>query len=153
MLKSDQGEGELNIAMRPEMIVDMAANYGTAAGRTLCLAYAPAGPGQETAPAWLEHLWVRLQVLLDGLADLLRNFGDAAARRGHTLDMEQLLARAQAVSPIQSLTDRRTLNPDQARELADLVRRIEGLGAALSSRSGVPHRQRPAPELRLRPPL
>jgi hypothetical protein len=96
---------------------------------------------------------VRLQVLLDGLSDLLRNFGDAAVRRGHTLDIEQLLARAQAESPIQSLSDARTLRPEQARELADLVRQIERLGVALSRRSGLPHRQRPAPELRLRPPL
>lgn len=153
MLKSDQGEGELNIAMKSGTIVEMAATYGTAAGRALCKAYAPEGSGQEPAQAWREHLWVRLQVLLDGLAGLLRNFGDAAASRGHTLDIEQLLAQAQAVSPIQSLSDARTLRPEQARELADLVRQIERLGAALSSRSGLPHPQRPAPELRLRPPL
>lgn len=154
MLKSNQGEGELNIAMTSKMILDMAATYGTAAGLALCKAYAPIDAGQEEpTPAWREHLWVRLQVLLDGLSGLLRDFGDAAARRGHTLDMEELLAQAQLESPIQSLTDRRTLSEEQARELADLVHRIERLGAALSSRSGVPHRQTPAPELRLRPPL
>jgi hypothetical protein len=72
---------------------------------------------------------------------------------GCSLAIEQPLARAQAESPIQSLSDARRLRPEQARERADLVRQIERLGAALSRRSGVPHRQRPAPELRLRPPL
>jgi hypothetical protein len=71
---------------------------------------------------------------------------------GHSLDIEPLLALAQAESPVRSLSDDRRLCPQQARELADLVRQIERLGAALSRRSGVPHRRRPAPELRLRPP-
>lgn len=152
-LNSDEGEGQLNISMPKEKILEMAKLYGTEAGIQLCKKYVPNTAGSEPSDAWREHLWVRLQILLEGLSDLLDNVSAASTSQGHTIDTNNLLQTATEHPPIKNDNDTRRIWDSQRDELRDLVTRIAELESALSSRSNLPHGPQPLPELRLRPPL
>jgi hypothetical protein len=156
-----RGEGELNIGMPATMLLHMASDYGTRAGCLLRQTYAPP-PGQSgPTRAWREHLRVRLEVLLAGLGDLLRNIDQAAAGVGHTQSLEALLrdleTPAAAPTPTDATRDSKksspALTPEQTVELRALIGRLTDLEAALAARAPLPRRPRPQPELRLRPPL
>lgn len=140
-----RGEGELNIGMPAAMLLHMASDYGTRAGRMLRETYAPMPGTAAPTPAWREHLRVRLEVLLDGLHDLLRTIDPAAAGRGHTPSLDALLADLEQHEP--------ALTPTQSAELRALVGRLIRLETSLGARAPSPRRPRPQPELRLRPPL
>lgn len=148
-----RGEGELNIAMPASMIMRMASTYGTAAGLALCKAYAPESPYANPTKAWREHLWQRLDVLQAGLHDLFRRFDIAANSAGHTVELRRLIQEAKTSAPLESLSDKRTLNQEQAEAMLHLVDTLEALQAALRDVPPLPHSPRPKPELRLRPPL
>lgn len=131
----------------------MAHEYGAEAGKILCDRFVPDSEGDHPSEAWREHLWVRFQVLLAGLSDLLDNFNAASTSQGHTLDTNRLLKNTTKEQPIKSKTDDRRLSDSQLEELRNLVERIAALEDSLSSRHEVPHSPQPVPELRLRPPL
>lgn len=152
-LRAALGEGQLNIGMSEEKILNMAKIYGTASGKLLCDAYAPEDGSNEPTDAWREHLWVRLHVLLEGVGDLLDRFGVASATEGHTVDTNQILQKATIEPAIKNAIDNRVISDSQRDELRALVSRIVDLESALSSRGEVPHKPEPLPELRLRPPL
>jgi len=152
-LISSQGEGQLNIAMPQNQILEMASIYGTNAGKQLSKQYSPIHSHSAPTKAWREHLWVRLQILLQGLNDLLANLDAASTSQGHTLKTRQLLDRATQQSPIDQSTDQSKLTCVQRDELNDLIAQIVELENALSDRSDMPHMPEPLPELGLRPPL
>ena len=152
-LISREGEGQLNIAMPRAKILHMAKTYGTEAGKRLCDQYAPCNGSSQPRDAWQEHLWVRLQVLLDGVSKLLKNVSDTSTSKAHTLDTRQLLQLATQRPPVADNDDKRKLSDIQRNELHDLMLRITELEETLSSIKDLPHKPQPSPELRLRPTL
>ncbi|MFK7997387.1 MAG: hypothetical protein AB8B87_24890, partial [Granulosicoccus sp.] len=150
-LEPKNGEGQMNIGMTEETIMSMAKTYGTASGKLLCDEYATRD--SKPGDAWREHVWVRSQVILQALNRLLRNFSIATTSEGYTLGTRQLLQEAADKPPINHQLDKRQLSESQQAELNELVERVAELESALSSRSDIPHKPEPLPELRLRPPL
>lgn len=148
-----QGEGELNIGMAADRIIDMAGNYGTRAGLMLCDAFAPKEGASGPTEIWREHLAVRLQVLLDGLQGLLKNIGTAASAEGHTESVARLLGDWEKKAVISSESDTRPLSHSQSNEVGRLVQDIAQLEAALAGRQKLPQAQKPISDFSLRPRL
>lgn len=155
------GEGELFITMPADVIRRMAWTYGTDAGRKLVAAFGADPQTGAVATAWRDHLYVRLQVLLVGLRELLKGVEGAAASRAHTLPLKELLQRA-STEPV-ALAGRenradpagRALRPVQVSKLEDALAALAALEAELgrTAAADLPYRPSPQPELRLRPPL
>lgn len=155
------GEGELFITMPAAVIRRMAWTYGTEAGRKLVAAFGADPQTGAVATAWRDHLYVRLQVLLVGLRELLKGVEQAAASRAHTLPLEELLQRV-STEPV-ALAGRekrsdpagRALQPAQVSVLEDALAALTALEAELgrTAAADLPYRPSPQPELRLRPPL
>jgi len=148
-----KGEGQMNIAMPEKMILEMAKEYGIKAGKKLCEAYAPDEDNSKPKDLWREHLWVRSQVLIEGLSKLLSEFSASSTSQGHTQDTSQILQEAAQEPPIKSSNDKRVIWDNQRDEIHKLIARISELENALSARSNVPHKPQPLPELRFRPRL
>ncbi len=89
-----EGEGQLNIAMPGAVILRMAHEYGSAAARELVRAYVPSAPAAVSA-AWYEHVYVRTQLQVAGLRQLLKGFSAACANRAHSLPVAEMLHAAQ----------------------------------------------------------
>ncbi len=89
-----EGEGQLNIAMPGAVIMRMAHEYGSAAAQKLVQAYVPSAPGAVSA-AWYEHVYVRTQLQVAGLRQLLKGFSAACANRAHSLPVPEMLQAAQ----------------------------------------------------------
>ncbi len=88
------GEGQLNIAMPGAVILRMAREYGCAAADELVRAYVPAAPASVSA-AWYEHVYVRTQLQVAGLRQLLKGFSAARVHRAHSLPVADVMQAAQ----------------------------------------------------------
>ena len=89
-----EGEGQLNIAMPGKVILRMAREYGCAAADELVRAYVPATPASVSA-AWYEHVYVRTQLQVAGLRQLLKGFSAARVHRAHSLPVADVMQAAQ----------------------------------------------------------
>jgi hypothetical protein len=157
-IKLRRGEGQLNISMPGKRILRMAHTYGTDAGRALVARYAPR-QGQA-APAWREHLYVRLMVELRALRRHLRNFSANAGARGETVSLRELLDRAARERPLAESKDRpdpsgRKLKPEERDAVLRSVAAVEALEAALAANDPLlgPYDGSPRPQIALRTPL
>jgi hypothetical protein len=153
------GEGQLFITMGPQVIRRMAWSYGTEAGRKLVAAFGADPRTGEASPAWRDHLYVRLQVLLTGLQELLHGAGAAVRTRAHSLPVRELLDRARQARPLQDRPHRfdpcnAPLRAPQRQALDDALAALSALETELGRTvPDMPYRPSPQPELRLRPPL
>ena len=158
-IRLQSGEGQLFISMGPRVIRRMAWSYGTEAGRKLVAAFGADPHTGAAAPAWRDHLYVRLQVLLVGLQELLQGADAAARARSHTVPAADLLAQARHGPPLQDRPHRpdpanRPLDPEDTDRLAECMATLSALESALDRTvTDLPYRPQPKPELRLRPPV
>jgi predicted acylesterase/phospholipase RssA len=147
-LRLREDEGDLNIRMPRAQILKMAAEYGTAAGRAFVERYVK--PGQA-APSWSEHRWLRLNVLLQGMREMLSGLSAAGAWSAHTVPIDRAIDDSVSKPPLQ---DTPCLTPAQAEALREALRALETAEQALA-RTDLPQPCVPAPmpEWRPRAPL
>jgi Patatin-like phospholipase len=157
-LALQNGEGQLNLAMRSQTILRMAHEYGTDAGKALVKAFAPDKDGAK--PAWREHVYIRSMIELRALRRHLKGYTESVQSRGGTLPLHELLAEATGEPPLRVSDDRpdptaAILTTAQFDALAQAVQAVHALEAELSACEGHFGSYRPVvePELRLRPPL
>lgn len=151
-------EGQLNLVMPGERILDMAGTYGTRGGRMLVRRF---GRGDCTPRrAWREHVYVRALTQLRSLRTHLRGFAAAAASRGHSVPIADLLERAKHCRPLRERRGRPdrsgdVLTPAQADALRQAIQAVALLEQELErlEREFGPYDPVPAPELVLRAPL
>lgn len=146
-------EGELNLGMSRNVILRMAREQGTAAGKELAQAFAPLPGSSVPGRAWTEHLWARLCTLVYGLGDLLDGSAEALHAAPHSVRFEELLVKWQSEPPIRSNTPGHTLTPDQADRLRTLMEQLVSLERGLKALPPLPQRPRPRSDFGLRPPL
>jgi hypothetical protein len=148
-LRSD--EGDLNIVMPREKILGMAHEYGTEAGRRLARQFV--GVAGATADAWGQHRWVRLQLLVEGLRELLQGLGSSAAGAPLSVPMAQALRDALARHPLDDGDP--PLTPQQVQAIRTGLEALEAAEQALGRLDAVARRDLPAPmpTLRPRPPI
>lgn len=153
-----EGEGQLNIAMPRERILQMAHNYGTAAGKILVKRFLPDRHGAKAA--WREHLYVRAMIEIRSLRKHLRGYGQAVRSRSSTVPLREILADAMNKRPLAECPGKSDpcgsiLTKDECGALDRAVQAIEVMEIALAnceSHFG-PYQSLPEPEMRLRPPL
>lgn len=143
------GEGGLNIAMSRQTLLEMAHAYGTAAGKLFVERYgtqADAQPGRQ----WREQRWVRLQVLIEGLREFLRDIPGGLGEQAHTVPLDRLLREARDLTG-HARNHEGPTSVAQARSYQRLLRILAVLDRRLD---GAPtYRSDPPVELRLRPSL
>ncbi len=141
------GEGQLNIAMPGAVILRMAHEYGSASALELVRAYVPQAPAAVSA-AWYEHLYVRTQVQVAALRQLLKGSSAAHANAAHSLPVAEMLHAAQTglgsdgrVAPyrpsnlclaLREPADRLGEDPSAARPSAQHVQALERALAAMA---------------------
>ena len=145
-LRSD--EGDLNIVMPREKILGMAHEYGTEAGRRLARQFVGA-PGQP-AEAWSQHRWVRLQLLVEGLRELLEGLGASAAGAPLSKPMAQAASDAQVRNPLDE-SEGLPWTQAQAQALEAGLEALEAAEQALVCAGAEAPPDRPTPMSTLRP--
>lgn len=157
-LALQDGEGQLNLAMRSQTILRMAHEYGTEAGKALVKAFAPDKDGAK--PAWREHVYIRSLIELRALRTHLKGYTESVQSRGGALSLHELLARATVTPPLRESKDRpdhtaAKLTTAERDALVRATQAVQALEAELSASEGYcgPYRPVVEPELRLRPPL
>lgn len=150
------GEGQLNIAMPGERILDMAHKYGTLGGQKLkCRFISP--DGKPTA-AWQEHLYVRAMNQLHALREHLRGYTDAVTTAGHSKPINDVLAQATRQRALGHRLDRfpdaagGQLTSPQAAALQRAVEAVSALEQVLeqTQADSGPYQPVPVTKLRLR---
>jgi hypothetical protein len=155
MLRPD--EGGLHIGMPRTQILEMAARYGTAAGRKFVERFV-GDSGQATA-AWCEQRWVRFNLLINGLRERLNGLTTDAAWSAHTMPLRQAIDAATAPGgpirhkgPPAAGASGLALGETQRQELRALLDEIERMERSFAGTTSVLDVS-PEPELRLRAPL
>ena len=148
-LRSD--EGDLNIVMPREKILGMAHEYGTEAGRRLARQFV--GTDGAPAGAWGQHRWVRLQLLVEGLRELLQGLRSSAAGAPLSRPMAQALREALVRNPLEEGGP--PLTPQQVQVLQAGLQALESAEQALACLdvAAQPDRPTPMPTLRPRAPI
>jgi predicted acylesterase/phospholipase RssA len=153
------GEGQLHIAMPGELIMKMASEYGTVAGRLFVDRFAPDGVTKAPSQAWREHLYVRTNMLIASVRKFVTGIGVGEAGGAYSLPVETLIANAINKEPLTSplpFEDRSSakLTPEQAQATANLIHALHQLEIEFSNNDGPqPYVSLPSGELRVRPPL
>lgn len=146
------GIGGLNIAMTPRQIQAL-SDLGEEAGRRLLARFAPPGRPDGTSAGWAEHRWTRLQLLRDGLAELLAGANAAAAANRYAGALRAEIDDATRHPPMDDAPDE-LLSASQAAALQGALDALLQAEAALTGPAEpLPRPLRPRPVLRLRPPL
>ena len=148
MLRPD--EGGLHIGMPRAQILDLAHRYGTASGQ----AFVERFVDQDGQPsrAWLEQRWVRFNMLVNGLRELLAGVSTAAVWSNRSEPLAHAVKQAMRQGPVANHDQRHAIKRPQADALLKVLHAIEQLESDLSAAPEAFSSQ-PAPELRLRPPL
>jgi hypothetical protein len=144
--------GGLNILMDAQQI-ECLARLGGEVARQLLQRYAvPAGSGAH-APGWLEHRWVRFNVLNECLHESLVGLARAAQHARYAEPMREQIRGAVDTPPLQG-TGEPVLQPAQAAALERTLDALLQIEQALTPRPlAQPYRPMPRPELRIRPPM
>jgi predicted acylesterase/phospholipase RssA len=164
------GEGQLNIAMSRETILQMAYKYGTKGGKLLVENFTP--KDEKATKAWKEHLYIRTNILVNSLRSFVDGTVSSALNQSHSVPIRELSkewvtadpdGRILAINPLIQgpLLPGVQLNvPDpsgvgltknQRSQLLAAVEAIEGLEKALSSGTeSLPYLPDPKPTLRVR---
>jgi predicted acylesterase/phospholipase RssA len=155
MLRPD--EGGLHIGMPRTQILEMAARYGTTAGRKFVERFV-GDTGQATA-AWREQRWVRFNLLINGLRERLDGLAADAAWSAHTVPLRQAIDEASEAGgpirqkdPLAASASDFALGESQRQALNALLDDIERLEQRLRATPSALSSP-PEPELRLRAPL
>lgn len=155
MLRPD--EGGLHIGMPRRQILDMAARYGTAAGRQFVERFI--GAHGQIAPAWQEQRWIRFNLIVNGLRERLAGLTADAAWAAHAQPLREAIdAAGRHGGPIRHReaqdADRIAgeISTAQQRALHDVLDALEHLERQLQA-TPVVFRSPPDPELRPRAPL
>jgi predicted acylesterase/phospholipase RssA len=146
-----KGEGGMHIGMPRAQILDMAHRYGTTVGRAFVERYC--GDGRKEKPAWREQRWVRLQLLLSSVRERLNGFASCVAHASHCMPIRQAIHEACDTPPLRKARPERTLSPQQAQSLHQLLSEFEKLESVLRASPLQDYEPQPEPELRLRAPL
>jgi hypothetical protein len=103
-IKLAQGEGGLNLAMKPEKITEL-NNRGSYAGRRLVTLFDCAGPEDPVGCRWNDHRYARYRTTMSLLEGYLRAFkrGYAARAPGDkvTIDYKQRIIQGASRAPYQ----------------------------------------------------
>lgn len=146
--------GGLNILMNARQIEWLGLAGGEAA-RQLLQRFSSPGSGGETAmaPGWLEHRWVRFNILAECLQESLVGLSRSAQHARHAEPIGEQIRRAMQVPPLQG-DDGRTLRPAEAAALERTLEALLHIERALTPCAlEQPYRPVPRPELRIRPPM
>jgi predicted acylesterase/phospholipase RssA len=165
------GEGQLNIAMSRETILQMAHKYGTQGGKLLVESFTSKGEGPTKA--WKEHLYVRTNILVSSLRKFVDGTSSSARNQSHSVAVSELSkewvdagqdGRILAIKkPLQGpLLPGVPLNvPDpsgvaltesQRLQVLGAIEAIEGLEEILAGGvESLPYQPDPIPSLRIRP--
>lgn len=144
--------GGLNILMTAEQIECLALHGGEAARRLLARYSTPSGAGGN-APGWMEHRWVRFNVLADCLHETLIGLARAAEHARHAQPLREQIRRAVDEAPLAE-PGGRPLEPAQAAALERTLDALLQVERALTPRVfAQPYRPVPRPQLRIRPPM
>ncbi|MBQ0959931.1 hypothetical protein KAK06_13340 [Ideonella sp. 4Y11] len=166
-----RGEGQLNIAMRGDVIMRIAHRYGTRGADRLLKRFAPQADGRPSR-GWQEQTYVRAVVELRALRRHLARYTEAVRSRSTGQDLAALLDEATRSWPLTPRYPRSTSAPDPTQQatgdpagrmlttserdaLLQAVQAVSDLEARLTSLEDQfgPYRAEPMPELRLRPPI
>lgn len=148
-------EGELNIAMDRKTLLKMAHAYGSATGKLFVERFGVM-PDGTAGPQWKDQRWVRLQVLVKGMRDLVRGFSRSAdLPTAGAPSIEQALIAAKDGNPLTGEADRGgRLGQAQAADLQELIAAARALERAVENATQKqPWSGQPEAELSLRPPL
>ena len=152
MLRSD--EGNLNIGMPGKQLLDMAHRYGTQAGKAFVDRFGD--KDGQPSQAWSEQRWVRMNVLLNGLRELLTGMSAAVGWSLRTVPLDQAISAAARNGPVRNArTDPgrdHLIAGEQVPDLKQLLADIQRLEMALRATRPA-FESSPNPELRLRPPF
>jgi hypothetical protein len=148
-------EGGLNIGMPRKQILEMAHRYGTKAGRLFVDRFAELDG--RPARSWSEQRWIRFNLLINGLRERFNGLTTSAAWSTDAVPLRRAIERAIRLAtedpePVEDRGDCNKITTKAAKSLAELLRELERLEAALQA-TPVAFRSPPVPELRLRPPL
>jgi hypothetical protein len=147
------GEGGLNIAMSRRALLEMAAEYGTRAGQAFVSRYGQQPDGQP-GPQWSEQRWVRVQTLVKGLRELIRDIPGAQAESAYTRPLDELIARARGSAAGTLAEGTGPASPQEAGDYTQVLEQLAKLDACLAQEmAGPPYDSEPPLELRLRPTL
>ena len=148
------GEGQLNIAMPGERILDMAHKYGTLGGEMLTCRFLR--PDGKPSVAWQEHVYVRAMNQLHALREHLRGYTDAVKAAGHGKTIADVLTQAKTQRPLGHRRDRfpdaagRPLTNQQAAALQKAVDAVSSLEQVLEQTRPDSGPYQPVPVARLR---
>ncbi len=146
------GIGGLNILMTGAQIRALAEVGGEAARRLIERFSSPGGP-DGLARGWMEHRWVRFNILRDCLAESLAGFGASAAAGKFSKPLGEQIDAAQTAAPLMG-GDSSQLLASQAAALQGVLGALQEAERALSaSVAEQPYKAYPRPDLRIRPPL
>lgn len=155
------GEGQLNIAMKGKQILEMAAKYGTVAGRKLVEAYAPDDRG-NLKPAWQQHVYVRSMIEMRALRRHLCNYGLAVRSAGGSVPLRDLLKEATqrklllgTDGKLPSASAPPELKRGDEQALERVISAVEALERELAACEKILDAYQPKlePQFRLRPPV
>jgi predicted acylesterase/phospholipase RssA len=165
------GEGQLNIAMSRETILQMAYKYGTLGGKLLVKSFVP--KDGKITDAWKEHLYVRSNILVQALSDFVSGTASSAISQSHSVPIRELAKEWLAELPEDRILAIRpllqgpllpgtelnvpdpsgiSLNETQTMRLIDAIAAIERLEKELGGElETLPYRPDPVPALKVRP--
>lgn len=145
-----QGEGGLNIGMSRTTMLQMADTYGTAVGKRFVQQFGTQPDGQPGLQ-WREQRWVRLQILIESLRELVQDLRGAAAASAYSLPLEELI---QAARDVAERPSDRPVDAQQAADIARVLKAIFALESSLADEAGLRlYASDPSTELRVRPAL
>lgn len=144
-------EGGLHIAMSRRQILDMAATYGTPAGRQMVDRFA--SEADHCPSHWSQHRWVRLQVLVASLHDMVSDLRSRVAWEAHSPALREIVEAAVDGKPLLGSRPQRKVDEQHAAALLAVLDSLAQLQRQLAETQPQPFDGRPAPELRLRAPL
>jgi predicted acylesterase/phospholipase RssA len=144
----------LNLRLSADRILDLAGKYGLPGAQALVRRFI-GNSGTDPAEGWKEHRWIRLNTLLTALRERVAALTAAAERADYAIPMSRQIRAAKHHRPLAGNDPGgNALGDPQAKDLADLLSALEALESSFANavirQSYVP---KPAPNLRIRPPL
>ena len=140
-------EGGLHIGMNSKQILEMAHRYGTTTGLKLIERFADR-EGQPSR-AWKEQRWIRFNLLVNGLRDMLDGLSTSAAWSTRTVPLELAIhAATQNPGPVEGRKNCQKIDGPQAEALRRLLDDLERFAGELQETPKV-FNGSPEPELRL----
>jgi predicted acylesterase/phospholipase RssA len=151
----------LNLKLAPELICNLALGTGARSGRNAAQAYLQEIPSKkyDWVSAWMDHRWVRMNMLIHGLRDYLDGVGIAMTSPGlpGTRDARSLLKQLDEAiekAPLASPNDDSEVKLSlaqvaQLRLALEAIRNLEQTLGQLDN--ALPYKPSPMPDLQFKP--